>query len=104
MVSASVVWTAVKVVSALTALLIGAVCVVVCYKDERAKELAKDGVCQHFDTGDCVAVEPRTGMPITCPCSSLCSNYNAATAKARADWLYSTANKMAEIKANGGGR
>ena len=104
MVSASVVWTAVKVVAALAALLIGAVCVVACCKDERAKERAKDGVCPHFDTGDCVAVEPRTGMPITCPCSSLCSNYNAATAKARADWLYSTANKMAEIKANGGGR
>ena len=104
MVSASVVWTAVKVVAALAALLIGAVCVVVCYQDERAKELEKDGVCPHFDTGDCVAVEPRTGMPIICPCSSLCSNCNAATAKARADWLYSIANKKDEIKANGGGR
>ena len=43
MVSAGLIWTAVKVVAALTALVIGAVCVVVCYRDERAKELAKDG-------------------------------------------------------------
>lgn len=54
MVSAGVVWTAVKVVAALTALLIGAVCVVVCYRDERAKEQARDKkpereVCPHFN-------------------------------------------------------
>ena len=81
MVSASVVWAAVKVVAALTALVIGAVCVVVCYKDERAKEKAKDGVCPHFDAGDCVYVEPKTGMPFTLPCSTDCCNCNAATRK-----------------------
>ena len=46
---------------------------------------AKDGVFQHFDTGDCVAVDPRTGMPIICPCSSLCSNCNSETRKALAE-------------------
>ena len=85
MVSAGLIWTAVKVVAALTALVIGAVCVVVCYRDERAKEKAREGVCPYFDTGDCVAVEPRTGMPIILPGSSLCSNCNAATAKALAE-------------------
>ena len=82
MVSASVVWTAVKMVAALTALLIGAVCVVVCYKDERAKEKKREGVCSHFDTGDCVYVDPKTGMTIICPCSSFCPNCNAAIRKA----------------------
>ena len=81
MVSASVVWTAVKVVAALTALVIGAVCVVVCYRDERAKE-KRDGVCPHFDTGDCVYVEPKTGMPLICPCSPNCCNCNAVTRNA----------------------
>lgn len=80
MVSASVVWTAVKVVAALTALVIGAVCVVVCYKDEREKE--GDGICPHFDTGDCVYVEPKTGMPLICPCSPNCCNCNAVTRNA----------------------
>ena len=79
MVSASVAWTAVKVVAAIAALLIGAVCVVACCKDERAKERAKDGACPHFDTGDCVYVDPRTGMPLICPCSPGCRNCNMAT-------------------------
>ena len=82
MVSAGAVWTAVKVVAAFTALVIGAVCVVVCYKDERAKELAKDGVCPHFDTGDCVYVHPKTGIPIINPCCLDCCKCNAATRKA----------------------
>lgn len=82
MVNAGVVWTAVKVVVALTALLVGAVCVVVCRKDERAKERAKDGVCPYFDTGDCVYVEPKTGMPLICPCSPNCCNCNAVTRNA----------------------
>lgn len=81
MVSAGVVWTVVKVVAALTALVIGAVCVVVCYKDERAKEKAKDGVYPHFDTGDCIYVDPKTGMPFIFPCSANCCNCNAATRK-----------------------
>ena len=85
MVSASVVWTAVKVVAALTALVIGAVCVVVCYKDERANEKAREGVCPHFDTSDCVYVEPKTGIPLICPCSPNCCNCNAATRKALAE-------------------
>ena len=82
MVSASAVWTAVKVVAALTALLIGAVCVVVCYKDGRANEKKREGVCPHFDTGDCVYVEPKTGMPLICPCCPDCCKCNAATRKA----------------------
>ena len=80
MVSASVVWTTVKAVAAITALVIGTVCVVVCYKDEREKE--GNDICQRFDTGDCVYVEPKTGMPLICPCCPDCCKCNAATRKA----------------------
>ena len=82
MVSAGIAWTAVKVVAAITALVIGAVCVVVCYQYERAKEKEKGGICPHFDTGDCVYVEPKTGIPLICPCCTNCCNCNAATRKA----------------------